>query len=73
MEIAVPLKSLSNFWRILETELINCETFILLTWFENCVLGATTFVITDTKPPNPGVTLSTQDNSKLLKQHKNGF
>ena len=60
MEIAVPLKSLSNFWRTLEMQLINCEIIIWLTWFANCVLGATTFVITDTKPYNPGVTLSRQ-------------
>ena len=34
---------------------------------------ATTFVITDTKLYVPVVTLSTQDNAKLLQQLKSGF
>ena len=32
VEIIVPLKYLSNFWRIFETPLINCEVNIILTW-----------------------------------------
>ena len=35
--------------------------------------GAGTFAITDTKPHVPGVTLSNQDNTKLLQQLKLGF
>ena len=34
---------------------------------------ATTFSITDTKPYVPVVTLSTQDNTKLIEQLKSGF
>ena len=30
--IRVPLKTLSNFWRILEMPLINCEINLILTW-----------------------------------------
>ena len=30
-EIIVPLKSLSNFWKILEMPLINCEVNLILT------------------------------------------
>ena len=37
-EIVVPLKYLNNFWRTLDMPLINCETNLVLTWSENCVL-----------------------------------
>ena len=37
-EIVVPLKHLSNFWRVLDMSLINCEINLILTWSENCVL-----------------------------------
>ena len=69
VEIMVPLKYLSNFWRTLEMPLINCEVNLILTWSSNCVLIATdfknqaaTFEITDTKLYAPVVTLSTQEN-----------
>ena len=32
VEIIVPLKYLSNFWRTLEMSLINCEINLILTW-----------------------------------------
>ena len=32
VEIMVPLKYLSNFWRTLEMPLINCEINLILTW-----------------------------------------
>ena len=32
IEIMVPLKYLSNFWRTLEMSLINCEVNLILTW-----------------------------------------
>ena len=35
LEIVVPLKHLSNFWRTLDMPLINCE----LSLTENCVLA----------------------------------
>ena len=38
VEIIVPLKYLSNFWRILEMPLINCEVNLVLTWSTNCVI-----------------------------------
>ena len=76
-EIMVPLKYLSNFWRTLEMPLINCEFNRILTWSSNCVItnstGAGTFEINNTKLYVPIVTLSTQDNSKLLQQLKSGF
>ena len=41
LEIVVPLKYLSNFWRTLYMPLINCEVCLTLTWSENCVLTNT--------------------------------
>ena len=73
----VPLKYLSNFWRTLEMPLINCEVNLILTWSSTCVTtnshGAGKFEITDTKLYIPVVTLSTQENTKLLQQLKSGF
>ena len=76
----VPLKYLSNFWRTLEMPLINCEIELILDWSANCVIISTnnanqvpTFTITETNLYVPVVTLSAQDNSKLLLQLKNGF
>ena len=34
VEIIVPLKYLSNFWRTLKMPLINCELNLILTWYE---------------------------------------
>ena len=60
--------------------LINCEIELILTWSENCVIISTnvtnqnpTFTITETTLHVPAVTLSTQDNAKLLPQKKNWF
>ena len=76
VEIMVPLKYLNNFWRTLEMPLINCEVSLILTWSSTCIItnsaGAGTFKITDTKLYVPVVTLSTQDNVKLLQQLKSG-
>ena len=73
----VPLKYFSNFWRTLEMPLISCEVSLILTWSSTCVItnstGEGVFDITDTKLYVPMVTLSTQDNSKLLQQLKSGF
>ena len=80
VEIMVPLKYLSNFWRTLEMPLINCEVNLILTWSSTCVLISTnvqnqnaTFAITDTKLYVPVLTLSTQQNTKFFQQLKSGF
>ena len=80
VEIMVPLKYLSNFWRTLEIPLINCEVELILNWSANCVIIYTnvnnqvpTFTITETNLYVPVVTLSTQDNAKLLPQLKSDF
>ena len=41
VEITVPLKYLSNFWRNLEMSLINCEINLDLNWSKKCVRVAT--------------------------------
>ena len=73
VEIMVPLKYLSNFLRDLEAPLINCNSNLYLKWSKKCVIMATnaayqaaTFSIIDTKFYVAVVTLSTQDNTKLL-------
>ena len=79
VQIMIPLKYLSNFWRTLEMPLISCENNLILTWPANCVISiaavgqGTTFEITDTKLYVPVVTLSSQDDAKLLQQLKLGF
>ena len=41
-KIAVPLKYLSNFWRLLEMPLINCKVELSLKWYETCLLTTAT-------------------------------
>ena len=60
--------------------LINCEVELILTWSADCVIIFTnvanqvpTFKITETNLYVSVVTLSTQDNAKLLPQLKSGF
>ena len=55
--------------------LISCEVELILTWSAGCVIIDTNvanqnpiFTITETNLYNPVVTLSTQDNAKLLQQ-----
>ena len=50
VEVVVPLKHLSNFWRALNMPLINCEINLILTWSENCVLTSKA-----TRDANPDV------------------
>ena len=80
IETMVPLKYLSNFWKTFEMPLINCEFELILTWSAGCVIIYTnfaeqvpTFTIIETNFYIPVVTLSTQDNAKLLPQLKSGF
>ena len=77
VEILVPLKYLSNFWRTLEMPLINCKVELILTWSNTCVITNSTgegkFAITEIKLYVPVVTLSKEDNAKLLQQLKSNF
>ena len=60
--------------------LINSEIQLILTWSADCVIiyayvnnQVPTFTITKTNLYVPVVTLSSQDNGKLLPQLKSGF
>ena len=70
VKTAVLLIYFSNFWRILEMSLINWEINLILTWYKDFVIcsatGETKFKIADTKLYVPVVTLSIQNNAKLL-------
>ena len=67
VEIMVPLKYLSNCWKMFEMLSINCEVNLQLKWSGKCILVAGSaanhvpeFKITDTILHVPAVTLSTQ-------------
>ena len=72
-------KYLHNFSGVLKIPLINYEINLVLNWSVTCSTynaaanQAVPFEITDTKLHVPVVTLSTQDNAKLLQQSKSGF
>ena len=60
--------------------LISCEIELIVTWSSDCVIiynnddnQNPTFTITETNLYVPVVSLSTQDNAKLLSQLKSGF
>ena len=71
----------SYFWRILEMLLINCEINLTLTWSNRCFIIINNlipghepkFTMVDTKRYVSVVSLSTQDNARLLEQLKSGF
>ena len=76
----VSLEYLSNFWRTLDMPLINCETSkATRDWNDNPLVVApnnptnATFKIKDSKLYVPVVTLSAENDKKLLEQLKTGF
>ena len=64
---------MENSWNAAD----NCIVNLILTWSSTCVITTSTvagrFAITDAKLYVPVVTLSTEDNTKLLQQLKSGF
>ena len=58
-------------------KVINYEINLVLTWSADCVIsaanGATKFTLTDAKLCVPAITLSTQENAKLLQPLKSCF
>ena len=75
VKIAVPLKYLSNFWRLVEMPLINCKMYLELNWTKDCVMSNiadTTFKTTSMELYVPIVTLSTKDKVKLTKKLNEG-
>ena len=87
VKIAMPLTYLGNFWRSLDMPLINCEITVILSWYKECALvgrafrgppaaainSPAKFEITDCKLYVPVVTLSAENDQKLLEQLKSGF
>ena len=71
----IPLKCSSNFWKIIEMPLGNCAVNLILTWSNNLDITNVanqfaTFTIAETNLYVLIITLSTQDNAKLLPQLK---
>ena len=54
VEIAVPLKHLSNFWNSFNIPLINCEGSLALSWSETCVITSMEKRILVAGQPNRG-------------------
>ena len=77
VKFVVPLTYLSNFFRSLETPLINSKIKLNVTWKKERVLstdaGAAVFIINDTKLYIPVVTLSKEDNKDFIEQQNKGF
>ena len=87
--IAVPLKYLSNFWRLIEMTLIKCKVELKLRWTKHYilpVLGVVNadndydsnadniiFTIKETKLNVLIVTLSAKDNQKVSKLLSKGY
>ena len=71
----IPLKCSSNFWKIIEMPLVNGAVNLILTWSNNLDITNVanqfaTFTIAETNLYVLIITLSTQDNTKLLPQLK---
>ena len=76
VKMAVPLKYLSNFWRLFEMPLINCKIHLELNWSEDCVksiIAEIKIKIRSTKLYVPSVILSSKDNVKLINLLEEGF
>ena len=90
VELAIPLKYLGNFWRVLNIPLISCEVSLELKWDKICIITsleqrdigggnrdnvptAATVAINDCKLYVPAVTLSKDDEIKLLNNLRSGF
>ena len=76
-QIAVSLKYISIFFRLLKLPLINTKLYIELNWSKNsvtsCVVGNTSFQVTKTELYGPVVTLNTNNNKKLNGLLRKGF
>ena len=80
IKITIPLKYFSNFQRFLDLPLINCIVELDLSLTRDCVLSKhhsnikwVTLQINNTKIYVPVVTLSVNDNIKLLENKKQTF
>ena len=81
VKLVVPLKYVTNFFRSLEMQLVNCEIDLETTWHKDCMISSAnaaagqvvSFMFTNTKLYVPIVTLSTKGNTNLTKQLNEGF
>ena len=80
VEVVIPLKDLSNFWRFLDLRVINCEIDIDLSWRKDCGfsehhnnLTGATFQVNNAKICVPVVTFSMNDIIKFLENIEQGF
>ena len=81
VKLVVPLKYIRSFFRSLEMPLVNCKIDLELTWHKDCMISCAnaavghvvSFTFTNTKLYVPIVTLSTKDNTNLIKQLNEGF
>ena len=77
VKIIVPLNYVSYFWRTLEMPLINYEVTLDVDCSQICVTfevdRVTKFAMASAKLYVPAVTLSSQDNGKLLQELTSGF
>ena len=80
VEVTIPLKYLSNFWRFLDLPLMNCEMQLDLSWTKDCVLiehhnniEGVHFKIASTKLYVKVVTSSINDNIKFSENIKQEF
>ena len=72
VKIVAPLNYLSNFWRAMNMQLMNCEINLILTWSGKCVL--TSKATRDATPPqgeNPVVTRVNNPKNASFKITKN--
>ena len=51
----MPLKHLSNFWKTLDIQLINCEVSLALGWSANCEITSLEKRLTAAQGHNPAV------------------
>ena len=63
LKFVIPLKYLSNFWRILNISLINCEVELISAWSKNCILAD----MTVNALVNPATVASTELEFKITR------
>ena len=81
IELAILLKYLGNFWRALNIPLISCEVFLELKWNKNCVItslerrqvNAGPPVVRDNAPTGATLSITKDDEIKLITNLKSGF
>ena len=66
---------MSNFWRTIDVPLINCEISLTLSWSQNFVVNPPIAAINNPTAATlfSVITLSAEEDNKLLDQLKSGF